>query len=83
MKTILNEKWHGIAALIWSICGYLITVLVPKTFWESSLIVLSVWIFLGWLGPVFLLAISGSHRGNVVNRICAIAVLLIFIVFVV
>jgi len=36
------------------------------------------WIFVGWLGPAFLLAISGLRRGSIANRICGVLVLMAF-----
>jgi len=82
MTAILNARWHGIAALIWSLCGYGVTALVPRSTWEHFLAGFMIWLFLGWLGPALLLAISGVRRGPVMNRVCAALVLVAYVVLV-
>jgi hypothetical protein len=73
----LNARWNGVAALIWLLCGFAATV-----YWGSLshryLLGFLFWLFVGWLGPVLLLAISGSRSGSVANRICG--VLAIFLI---
>jgi hypothetical protein len=70
MTAILNSKWHGFAALIWSLCGFIVALLLPGLFGSFAVAVFLIWSLLGWIAPVLLLAISGMRRGIVAGRIC-------------
>ena len=82
MTTILNAKWHGIAALIWLSFGLIMTVLMARFLVDHSVVGFIIWLFLGWLSPVLLLAISGLRRGTPANRVCAVLALVAFVALV-
>ncbi len=77
MTSFLNKEWHGVLALIWLPCGLLGLLLIGRfvdpLFHEYFS---TLWIFCGWLGPAFLLAISGIRNGNVANRVCGVLVII-------
>ena len=79
MGSWLDFQWLGVAAVIWLIVGGGIEVaiehIVPDLIREY---VSLTWIFCGWLGPSFILAVAGLRRGNLASRICSILVLIAF-----
>jgi len=75
--SLLNREWHGVLALIWLLCGLGVEVAIERFVDELVREYFSViWIFAGWLGPAFRLAISGLRRGNTANRVCGALVLI-------
>ena len=72
-------RWIGVVALIWLFAGagveFAIGWLVPELLREYFV---SLWIFCGWLGPAFILAVLGLERGNRASKICGIIVLVAF-----
>jgi len=84
MNAFFSAKWHGVMALIWSLVAFGVTALMIHTFWaQDSFAGFMVWLFVGWLAPVLLLAISGVRRGSVVSRICAVLAIVALVVLVV
>jgi len=82
MTTILNRKWHGIAALFWFLIGLIVTDLMGR-YWANHFVVgFLIWLCLGWLSPVLLLAISGLRSGTMANRVCAVLALVAFVILV-
>jgi hypothetical protein len=77
MPTTLKAKWHGVAALIWWLCGIWVVLLFGPHSWPEGLVVC---MLLGWIAPVLLLALSGLHSRSLASQICAILVLLTFVV---
>ena len=86
MITTFNQKWHGVAALMWLLSGFGVTVLIHRFLSESENIVVGflfiVWVFVGWLGPSLFLALSGAGKGHPASRICAILALVTFLALV-
>jgi hypothetical protein len=80
MTTTSNAKWHGFAALIWSICGFVVAFSLSSL--SSSFIVFLIWSLLGWIAPVLLLAISGIRRGIVASRICGALAIIVVVVLI-
>jgi len=79
MISALNREWHGVLALIWLLCGLGVAIVIERFVDELVLEYFSImWVFAGWLGPAFLLAISGFRRGNIANRVCGALVLVAF-----
>jgi hypothetical protein len=76
MTAILKPKWHGVAALIWWSCGLAVMRAYGPNPWPEDWIV---YILLGWIAPVLLLALSGLRRGSIVGAICAVLVLVSFV----
>ena len=75
MNLILNVEWRGVLALIWLVCGLLILLLLQRIIddiFQSYFIPL--WVIGGWLGPSFLLAISGFRNGNFASKCCSVLV---------
>jgi hypothetical protein len=73
----------GVAALLWSLCGLGISAMMAHhNLQERYSIGFMLWIYLGWLGPTFMLAISGLRRGPFFSRVCGALVLLIFAVWI-
>ncbi|MCX6894961.1 MAG: hypothetical protein NTZ16_05550 [Verrucomicrobia bacterium] len=84
MIAIFSAKWHGVMALIWSLIAFGVTALMIHTFWaQYSFAGFMVWLFVGWLAPVLLLAISGVRRGCVVSRVCALLAIVACVVLVI
>ncbi len=79
MNALFDKEWRGLIALAWLTLGacveFLIEHFVDPLVREYFSIV---WIFVGWLGPAFLLAVTGIRGGNLASRICAIIVLIAF-----
>jgi hypothetical protein len=82
MMAILNAKWHRIAALIWLMCGFVVTVLMPYAIGEQFLVGYMIWLFLGWLAPVLILGISGLRSGSFANRVCAVVAIITLAAFI-
>jgi len=80
--TILNPRRHGIAALIWFSFGLILTLLMRRLLLDNSVEGLFIWLLLGWLGPVLLLAVSGVRKGSSVDRVCAALALVAFVVLI-
>ena len=84
MTAILSAKWHGVMALIWTLIAFGVTALMIHTFWAERFIArFLIWLFVGWLAPVLLLAISGVRRGCVVSRVCAVLAVVALVVLVI
>ena len=82
MIPILNKEWRGVLALIWLVCGLVVGMAIER--WTRDSVaggyLSSEWMSVGWLGPAFLLAISGIRNGNVASRVCGWLVLVAFAV---
>jgi len=78
MKTFLNWRWGGIAALIWFVCGFVAeTFEVEPYLRRPDGLYFLIGLLLSWVAPVLLLAISGIRRGTVANKICGMLAIII------
>jgi hypothetical protein len=76
MTAIFKTKGHGVAALIWWLCGIGVMFAFGPHPWPEGLVIS---MLLGWIAPVLWLALSGLRGGSLASRVCATLVLLTFV----